>query len=160
MKTQHCRRLDQFLAMVAVAWLAGCWPAAAEAPQENTALYSGLCFSKITGDVNRDRLMLLHVFGQYYVVFQSGLGVLTPPTMTQAKVVGDDISFELKPSDGRPASFSGTIMPREIVGQFADRRTSDEAGSTTFRWPRKALDDMTLPPCYEGPYPVPDSGQK
>ncbi|MBS0547977.1 MAG: hypothetical protein JSR24_09515 [Proteobacteria bacterium] len=115
----------------------------AEAPKEDVSVYSDLCYSPSSGDVNRDRLMLIHAFGQYYVVFQSGGGVLQPPVMVNAKVVGDDFSFELRPDSGRPVTFTGTIQPQEIFGIFSGVRAEE-----TIRLPRRSLDDYPkLPPC-------------
>lgn len=154
MKAQRCHRLRRLLASAIAFASACCGSALAEVPQEDVSVYSDLCYSERTGDVNRDRLMLVHAFGQYYVVFQTGMGVLQPPVMGQAKIVGDDISFELKRPDGKPSSFSGTIQPQEIVGTFSDERISG-AGGKTFRLPRKTLDGYrVLPACGAPPYPA------
>lgn len=152
-------RYFPFGRLAVFAAMAMAFPAAAEAPKEEAAVYSNLCHSAATGDLNRERLVLLSFFGGHFVIFQRTAGVLLPPDMGKARIVGDSLSFEVKPSEGPSLSFVGTVTPQEIAGQLQYSWDGGRSERRELRWKRRALDAEVLPPCGTGPEAEPQPGQ-
>jgi hypothetical protein len=63
-----------FTALVALVAMTTALPVTAEVPEEDTVFYSTMCYSKITGDLNGQRIALLHYFGAHFVIFQDTIG--------------------------------------------------------------------------------------
>ncbi len=117
-----------------------------QAPQAAVALYSGLCYHELGGDILGDRVFLIDAFNSYDVVYQPAPGWPQRPWTGVAKITGNQIQFDVKSSKGETESFSGTINSEEIVGSFANDRT-DNRGNKIDHWRRWPVDNPKVPKC-------------
>lgn len=109
------------------------WPAAAQAPDADKAIYMDACFVKATGETRGQAFQVSKSQGAFKLVFQDFRGYPRPPVDAVGEIVGSKITFEAK-IVGLPVRFEGTITPQEIRGRFSNA-DNDKHYDMEVRWP-------------------------
>lgn len=125
----------QFSLLIVLIWILGNSPAYGE-EYKITGIFINLYYHEEGGDLLGEEIFMSYGGnGTYWVSVQCAQGGVRPPFITNAKIQGNEITFEIPDTDRHlcvPGRFIGTILIDRIEGVFTgtDHRVVLKRGSS------------------------------